>query len=171
MWYTLLALLLLFSGLLALWLASRRQRAAGLPLGRVIYDDAGRWGKPEKPFYDAALSLTGKPDYLVEQNGKQIPVEVKSSWAPAQPYDSHLYQLAAYCLLVERAYTRRPPYGILRYRNRAFAIDYTPQLETHLLDLLAEIRQQQRRPAPDRSHQEPTRCSRCGYRSACDQRL
>lgn len=170
-WFLPLAALLLILALFAWWVAARQQRRAGLPGGRVIAADVGRWKRPEKPLYDAQAGLTGRPDYLVEQGGALIPVEVKSGWAPAEPRNSHLFQLAAYCLLVERTSGRRPPYGILHYRNRTFAIDYTPALEAELLDLLDEMRGQLQRGEARRSHEEPARCAGCGYRSACDQQL
>ncbi len=165
------AILLLCAALLVLWLSGRQRSATGLPTGRVIYSDTGGGRKVEKPLYDPNSGLTGKPDYLVEEKGMLIPVEVKSSRAPSLPYDSHLYQLAAYCLLVERTYHKRPPYGILRYRDRSFSIEYTPELENELIDLLAEIRRQERRGEADRSHNEPARCAHCGYRRFCNQRL
>jgi CRISPR-associated exonuclease Cas4 len=164
-------LLLVLIAVVLFILANRQRRAAGMPAGRVIYSDTGQWNKVEKPLYDAILGLTGKPDYLVAQSGYSIPVEVKSSWAPSAPLEGHLYQLATYCLLVERLTGKRPPYGILHYRNRTFAIDYTQELETHLLELLGEIRQQERRGEAERSHAEPARCARCGYRNICDQVL
>lgn len=157
--------------LMLLWQSARQRRASGLPPGRVIYTDTRAWGEVEKPLYDPVTGLTGKPDYVVEQNGLWLPVEVKSGYAPPEPYQSHVYQLAAYCLLVERASGKRPPYGILRYRNRTYAIDYTPALEESLLDLMAEMRQAERRGEAERSHEEPSRCARCGYRGTCDQRL
>jgi CRISPR-associated exonuclease Cas4 len=166
-----LAAVVLLAGLAVLWIAGRQRRASGLPAGRVIYSDTDRWGKVEKPLYDPVAGLTGKPDYLVEENGYMIPVEVKSGRAPNLPHDSHIYQLAAYCLLVERAYGKRPPYGILRYRDRTFSIDYTPALERELEDLLDAIRLQERRGEAPRSHKEAARCARCGYRDYCDQRL
>jgi CRISPR-associated exonuclease Cas4 len=166
-----LAAVVLLAGLAVLWIAGRQRRASGLPAGRVIYSDTDRWGKVEKPLYDSVAGLTGKPDYLVEENGYMIPVEVKSGRAPNLPHDSHIYQLAAYCLLVERAYGKRPPYGILRYRDRTFSIDYTPALERELEDLLDAIRLQERRGEAPRSHKEAARCARCGYRDYCDQRL
>jgi CRISPR-associated exonuclease Cas4 len=166
-----LAGLLLFLAIGLLWLAARQRRASGLPAGRVVAADMGSWRRLEKPLYDPATGLAGKPDYILEQNGAFIPVEVKSTWAPAQPYDGHLFQLAAYCLLLERNGRPRPPYGILHYRNRTFAIDYTAVLEEHLLNLLDAIHTQQRHGEADRSHEQPTRCARCGYRQACDQRL
>ena len=166
-----LALILVVLAAILLLLAGRRQKAAGLPAGRVIYTDMRGWTPAEKPLFDPLHAITGKPDYLVEQNGRIIPVEVKSGWAADQPYESHVFQLIAYCRLVEYTSGKRPPYGILRYRNRVFAVDYTPELEERLIDLLTEMRQQARRGPASRSHEEAARCARCGYRSVCDQNL
>jgi CRISPR-associated exonuclease Cas4 len=168
---TIAAILLLCAAIIILWLSSRQRRDAGLPGGQVLYRDTGGGTTVEKPLYDPISGLTGKPDYLVQEEGMIIPVEVKSSRAPSLPYDSHVFQLAAYCLLVERTYGKRPPYGILRYRDRSFTIDYTPALENELEATLEAMRHQAKRGAAPRSHQEPARCARCGYRSICDQRL
>lgn len=165
------ALALLACALFLFWLSGRTRRAAGLPGGRVIYTDTRAWGKVEKPLYAAQLGLTGKPDYLVEQNGRYIPVEVKTGRAPQAPYDSHIYQLAAYCLLVEKTYGHRPPYGIIHYPDRDFAIDYTLDLENALLDILADLRRDERRDEVSRSHENPARCAKCGFRHLCDQKL
>lgn len=167
----LLPLLLITLALALLWIAARRRKAAGLPAGRVVYTDTGQGGKVEKPLFDPLSGLVGKPDYLVEQDGLLIPVEVKSSYAPSEPYDSHVYQLAAYCLLVFRVYGKRPPHGLLRYRNRTFAIDFTPELEASLLERLSEMRLQEKAGDANRSHQSPARCAACGYRQICDERL
>jgi CRISPR-associated exonuclease Cas4 len=171
-----LAILALLVALLAaalFWWSRRQQQASGLPAGRVVYADAKPVGAPEKPLYDRELGLTGKPDYLVkaESGGALVPVEVKSARAPSEPHEGHVFQLLAYCLLVERSTGKRPPYGLLRYRNRTFAIDYTPQAEQELLAVLAEIRTCERRREIPRSHDDPHRCIRCGFRSVCDQRL
>lgn len=166
-----LALALILFALVLLWNSWRTRRAAGLPGGRVIYTDTRAWGKTDKPLYAPGLGLTGKPDYLVEQNGRIIPVEVKSGRAPAQPYDSHIYQVAAYCLLVEKTHGKRPPYGIIHYPNRDFAIDYTPELENALLEILAEIRRDERRQNVPRSHEVRARCRSCGFRATCDEAL
>jgi CRISPR-associated exonuclease Cas4 len=166
-----IAVTLILIALALLWQADRRQRKIGLPAGRVIYTDTSRWGAVEKAFYDPQSGLTGRPDYLVEGQGEVIPVEVKSSRVSASPYDSHIYQLAAYCLLVERATGIRPSYGVLHYPNRTFAIDYTPELESALLNLLEEMRTMMHRKEVARSHESAARCSACGYRDICDQRL
>ena len=121
------AILFLFLlALIFIWQSGKQRREAGLPGGRVIYSDTQNWGKVEKPLYYAPLKLTGKPDYLVRQNGDIIPIEVKSGRTPKSPYDSHIFQLASYCLLVEKIYGKRPPYGIIHYNERDYAIDYSP---------------------------------------------
>ena len=165
------AILAALLAVLLLWQAARRRHKTGLPPGRVVYTDTSQWGEVTKPLYDSVYGLTGKPDYIVVKDGKRIPVEVKSSVAPRQPYEGHVFQLAAYCLLIERASGIRPPHGILHYRDNTYAIDYTAELEARLVELLVEIRQCESRKAPKRSHDEPARCARCGYRSVCDERI
>jgi CRISPR-associated exonuclease Cas4 len=166
-----LALALFLVAVVFFWISGRQRKAAGLPGGRVIYTDTRAWGKLEQPLFDASLGLTGKPDYLVEQNGRIIPVEVKSGRAPQAPYDSHIFQLASYCHLVEKTYGKRPPYGIIHYSDRDFAVDYTQELESKLLDLLVEMKRDDHKGDVPRSHEQASRCARCGYRKVCDQRL
>lgn len=164
-------LFLLALGLLLLWLAQRGRARSGLPQGRVVYTDTGGWNRLERPLFSREFLLTGKPDYLIADGADVIPVEVKSSRAPAQPYPSHLLQLAAYCLLVEECYRRRPPYGIVKYADRAFEVEYTPELEDQLLATLACMRTDLTDGNAPRGHEEPRRCQACGYRRWCEQGL
>lgn len=165
-----LALALALLGLLLLWLARRRQAVAGLPPGRVIYMDTDHLRRNEQALYDPATDLTGRPDYLVRQGSTPIPVEVKSGRAPLRPHPSHVLQLAAYCLLVEAVYGRRPAYGVLKYADRAFAIDYDRALEAEVRRLIAEMHAAGDE-VQDRSHDSPARCRACGFHHLCDQRL
>jgi CRISPR-associated exonuclease Cas4 len=166
-----LALFLLLLALLLFWQSASQRKSSGLPGGRIIYTDTKTWGTVEKALYDPDLGLTGKPDYLVEQEGKIIPIEVKSGRAPEAPYDAHIFQLAAYCLLVERTYGQRPPYGIIHYAGRDFAVDYTYELESALLDLITDMQHSKQRREVPRSHSETQRCHKCGFRASCDQVL
>ena len=165
------ALILLIIAILLILIANRRRQTSGLPTGRVIYSDTRGWKMVEAPLFDPEISLTGRPDYLVEQGNQIIPVEVKSSQAPSHPYESHVYQLAAYCRLVQVTYGKRPAYGLIHYPERTFAVDYTPGLETALLQLLTDMRRCSTEGQISRSHESPGRCRGCGYRSICDQRL
>ena len=167
----LIAFLVFLLGLSLFWFSRQKWKQAGLPSGRVVYADPGLWGRPEKPFYYSGLGLTGKPDFVVNQKGRLLPVEVKSSWAPPTPYDSHILQLGIYCLLIEKTTGKRPPYGILKYRNRTFAIDYTQSLEDSVIAVVEQIRTQKNRRQASRSHDDARRCAHCGYRRVCDQRL
>jgi CRISPR-associated exonuclease Cas4 len=166
-----LVIVLTLLGILLLWISSRQRRSVGLPSGRVIYSDHSHWGKTEDALYDPTFNLTGKPDFLVEHDDLIIPVEVKSGRCKTAPYDSHIYQLAAYCLLVKQIFGVRPPHGILHYSNQDVAVDFTPQLESEIINLIRDIRSQERRRNIDRSHQSSNRCRRCSYIVVCDQAI
>lgn len=166
-----LAIIICLAGLILLWLARRKQKASGLPAGRVIYSDTRHWGKVEQALYDQGLKITGRPDYLIKNKNVLIPVEVKSSHVNDAPYDSHIYQLAAYCYLIETAYNKRPTHGIIHYPNRTYAIDYTQELEQSFIEVIENMRILDNRKDVNRSHDSAQRCQGCGYRSICDRKL
>lgn len=165
------ALVLIVLAVIILLISGRTRKSAGLPGGKIIYADTGKWEEVEKPLYDPITQITGRPDYVVSQGNEVIPVEVKSGKTPDYPYDSHIFQLAAYCLLIEREYGKRPSHGIIHYDKRTFSVPYTEGLETALIDLLTEIRQDDRRKSVNRSHDQAARCRGCGFAYTCDQAL
>jgi CRISPR-associated exonuclease Cas4 len=164
------AVLAIFGGIL-LWISSRQRRAVGLPAGKIIYADHNQWTKVETALYDPTFNLTGKPDYIVETNHGLIPVEVKSGRANNAPYDSHIYQLAAYCLLIEQTFGTQPQYGILHYSNQDIQIDYTKDLQDKTIEILRDIRSMSRKKSISRSHESVARCQKCGYNSICEEAL
>src|SRR5829696_2965233 len=134
------ALLLLAAGVL--WLLSvRMRRLHGLPGGRVVTSDTGIRELPAKRLYSARYDLSGKPDYLVATRQSLVPVEVKPERTDTEPRESHLLQVLAYCLLLEEAEGKPPPYGLLRYRAETFKVDYNSQTRAHLLGVVEEMRQ------------------------------
>ncbi len=167
---TIIGILFIF-GFILLWQANRQHKASGLPGCNVIYADTSAWGPVEKVLYDSNLDLSGRPDYLIRQGKDIIPVEVKASRVFQSPYDSHIYQLAAYCYLVHSNYNVRPTHGILHYDNRTYRIEYTQELETSLIALVGEMRTKGHLRKINRSHHSSQRCQRCGYRNSCDQGL
>lgn len=169
-----LVLLALSAALLtfALWLALRARRGqhqSGLPQGRLVYADTGRWSAVAQPYFSQRYRLAGKPDYLVAGDDGLVPVEVKHTAAPAggRAYESHVMQLAAYCLLVEEAHAQAPRYGLIRYTDATVQIDYTPALRARLLELMDELRASRGRAGVNRNHSDPARCRSCGVRHAC----
>jgi CRISPR-associated exonuclease Cas4 len=189
-WLTLLLLLLVGTAVLAARAAARETKRAGLPAGALLYSDTGRpvgrvagtvvgrdGKKQERPLVSQALELVGRPDYLIEVEGGVVPVEVKSTSCPAggRPYDSHLAQLAAYCLLVEEVLGATVPYGLVKYRDREVRIDYTPDLREQALALIEEMKAGIHASASGeevhRSHDDPRRCAGCSLRDVCTESL
>ncbi len=170
-WLFIGAILLLFGGLALLVTSRWLRRRAGIPAGRVIYADMRTWHACPEPLRAPSVNLVGKPDYLVQRWRYVLPVEVKSGQAPSEPYRSHVLQLAAYCLLVEETYDHRPPYGLIHYADRTFAVNYTRELEQALLDTIAWMREDMQDGQADRNHNDPARCRACSYVAYCDQQL
>jgi CRISPR-associated exonuclease Cas4 len=161
-------------GILGFWLLVRSRTVrseAGMPVGRVVYVDTADWKRCERALFSAQHRLAGRPDYLVDTRQGLIPVEVKSGPAPSKPYQGHVLQLGAYCLLVEEQDGRKPSHGIVKYDDRAFEVGYSPALRAELLRTLELMRRDLRSTDLERSHEEPARCRRCGYRNRCEQRL
>lgn len=159
------------AALLAFWLARLLRVRSGLPLhARVVYSDTGAWEKVEKPLFSPRYLLTGKPDYLVETEGAHIPIEVKPNRVANEPRVSDTMQLAAYGLLVEETYGA-PPYGLLKYREKVFRVEFTKELRAQLLEVLDEMRVDLRAEDVARSHVDRERCRACGYRAKCGQAL
>lgn len=169
---TWLALLCLLIAAFLFLFARRKKDQTGLPGGQIFYEDMGRKEAVAQAFFDPRLNLTGKPDYIVRQGKALIPVEVKTGRTPPEPYDAHIFQLAAYCYLVDQATGIRPPYGLINYPKQTFKIDYSTELEEILKLLIQQMRSKGQAGAEiKRSHEEPSRCRRCGFRHVCDQRL
>lgn len=163
-------LILIMIGLLILRMANRQFALLGLPPGRVVYLDTSKLTPLQNALYDPVTGLAGKPDYLIRNSNSTIPVEIKSGKAPIRPYPGHIFQLAAYCYLTNEVYGQRPAYGIVKYADTSFAIDFDINIENQLLDILTEIRRCEQR-EPDRSHDSARRCRACGHHEICDQAL
>lgn len=118
-----------------------RKPKLGVFGAQVIYSDenGGKLLVSEK--YD----LQGKPDYIFQTLlwGSYILVELKSTKLKEDqlsPHQGDLMQLAAYFLIVEDIYKKRPKKGRLIYKNRMFIIKNTRGLRRELKNYLKEMR-------------------------------
>ena len=185
-WLVGLLCALLLVALVARAAALLEAKRSGLPAGVLLYGDTGmpvgritpimtdhEGVRQEKPLVSEALGLVGRPDYLVRTREGVIPIEVKSAACPPgrTPYDSHVAQLAAYCLLVEDVLGAPPHYGVIRYRDCEVRVDYTREVRDGLLALLGEMRKARAADEVHRSHQEARRCAKCSMRDVCDESL
>lgn len=159
--------------MLVLLYSGRLKRESGLPSGRVVQSDTygGLPGVPGKPLYSDRYRLTGTPDYIVETNRGRVPVEVKPGRTEAEPHESHLLQVLAYCLLIEESEGKRPPYGLLKYSADTFRVDYNSDTRAYLLSVLEEMRHAAEEPEVHRSHEIAGRCRACAYREVCGEAL
>jgi CRISPR-associated exonuclease Cas4 len=169
-WIGGLALLLGVVAVAALLAARRAQSGSGLPRARVVYTDAGAEGRAGESLFSRRHGLAGKPEYLLDNDGAIIPVEVKPTRRARAPYDGDVLQLLAYCLLVEEHYGR-PPYGLLRYASGTFRLDYTDAARAELLATIADIRADRLAGTLHRSHDDPARCTHCMFNEVCDEAL
>ncbi|HST52485.1 MAG TPA: CRISPR-associated protein Cas4 [Pyrinomonadaceae bacterium] len=185
-WLATLLCALVVIAALARVAALRESKRSGLPEGSLIYSDTGKpvgriapaeVGKEgirqEKPLVSGALELVGRPDYLIESDDGVVPVEVKSAACPSdgRPRDSHVAQLAAYCLLVEDVLGARVPFGVIKYRDRDVRVEYTEELKDWALALVEEMRGATCEDEVHRSHEDPRRCAGCSLRDVCTESL
>jgi CRISPR-associated exonuclease Cas4 len=168
---TSLAVVLIALALAALLMALRTRARTGLPWAPILADDARAGRSLERPLLARRYGLSGKPDYIIERGGRQIPVEVKPGRRAARPYESDLMQLAAYCLLIEETSGQAPPYGILRYAEASFRLRYTPEVRADLLEVLDEMRDLLDAEDAQRSHSDYGRCAGCGFAAQCEDSL
>ncbi|NTV99848.1 MAG: CRISPR-associated protein Cas4 [Oscillochloris sp.] len=166
-----LAITLIVLAVAILILALRTRARTGLPWAPILADDAQAGRSLDRPLVARRYGLSGKPDYIIERGGQQIPVEVKPGRHAPQPYESDLMQLAAYCLLIEETSKHAPPYGILRYAKASFRLRYTPDVRADLLELLDEMRELLDAEDAERSHDDSARCIGCGFAEQCEDSL
>jgi len=158
-----------------LWLLGRRRYSStGLPSGHILSADVGAAFPQSRSITSKRYGLTGKPDYVVRVLDGVVPVEIKSGNCPrsGRPHDSHRYQIAAYCLLLEETLKTNVPYGLVRYDDRTVRVEYTSMLRTELLSIVEEIRLGGRSNREQHiSHNDRGRCRACGHRETCRESL
>ena len=137
--------------------------------GDLVYIDSEK----EKPklFVSKKLGLSGRPDAVVMDGEHHIPVELKTGRVPRGPLFSHILQVVAYCVLLEEEYGRAPPYGIVRYGETAYEIEYNDDQRKLLIQKLAEMQAAIAKGGAHRNHSRPGKCIHCSRRAGCPERL
>src|SRR5207244_12368460 len=73
---------------------------------------------------------TRRSSDLVATRQGLVPVELKPTRTDSEPQESHLLQVLAYCLLLEDAEGKPPPYGLLRYQSETRSEEHTSELQS-----------------------------------------
>lgn len=157
--------LMMLAALAALALSVWLWRRAGLR-GRVVASDA-IVARRCRPLRSAHYGLVGTPDYLVEEAGRIVPVELKPSRRSETPWLRDVVQLAAYCLLLEESEPRFAGYGYLRYAERTFRIDFTARVRAEVLRTIHDMRRDMQAPDVLPNHRDRRRCARCMLVRVC----
>jgi len=137
--------------------------------GDIVYVDSTT--ERPKVFVSEKHGLSGRPDAVVMEGDQHIPVELKTGRVPRGPLFSHILQVVAYCVLLEEEYGKPPPYGIIRYGDTAFEIEYNPDQRSLLLQKLKEMRSAMAKGEAHRNHNRAGKCIYCSRRGVCPERL
>lgn len=132
-------IIVLLFGIILFIVSLFQNKKYGVLTKERIYQDTDL--SPGKVLYAKSINLIGKPDYLLKENNQIIPVEVKTGKTPVNPYQNHIMQLTAYCLLVEELYEIRPKYGYIKYPQQEFSVQYTEENKNKLIELITRITQ------------------------------
>ena len=124
--------------------------------------------------HDPDLGLAGAPDFVViTWSGEAVPVEVK--WAEpgrgGRPKRDHVMQLAAYALLIERAWRDRVRASVkrggiyyLRPEGRIIKVSITYSMKKAVIKALKKMREI----AEGKAEPKPSRkCGSCNYAPHC----
>lgn len=146
-------------------------RRGSMPSGKIIYDDLGGRSLDQRTLLSEKYGLCGRPDMILQRGRELIPVEIKNMRAPVAPYEGHVGQLMAYCLLTECEYGKKPKRGLLKYRDKTYEIAYTSKQRKNLISTLKKIRETDFNQNIHRSHEDERRCRFCGFRDVCAENL
>ncbi len=135
--------------------------------GKIEYIDMD----DSKAYKSKTHMISGRPDYVIKLGDHIIPVEVKKGRTPQGPLFSHIIQVAAYCLLIEEATGKAPPYGIVKYPEQEHEIEYNEDMKKVLLEKAQDVRRALSVGDAHRNHNRPGKCRSCSRRTVCPERL
>ena len=137
--------------------------------GKIIYSDLNM---PAKPLFSKRYRISGKPDYIIKKDGHHIPVEVKTG-QHHEPKKNHVFQLAAYCQILEENYGGFVPYGILVYSDTSqqYKIPFDPKIRFELESAIKKMRRILKTKKTARNHNDLYKCRSCSMRSYCDKKI
>jgi CRISPR-associated exonuclease Cas4 len=141
------------------------KRQYNIQEGKIVYADLNT---PAEPLFSKRYHITGKPDYVVQKNHHLIPVEIKTG-CYNEPQKNHIFQLAAYCHLLEENHGDFVPYGLLVYGDgsKVFRIPFGPTTRFQLESTIKSMWHIMRTGEISRNHDEISRCKNCSMSTYC----
>ena len=149
--------------------ANEERKKMKVPEGEIIYVDLD--DESSQVLVSERYGLSGRPDHIIRRDGHYIPVELKTGRTPKGPLFSHIIQVCTYCILIEDIMGKAPPYGIIKYPEKSFEIEYTEELREMVLNLRDRLLSDMERGEARRNHNRPGKCRHCSRRDMCSERL
>ena len=114
--------------------------------------------------------IKGICDFLIEENGLYIPVEVKSGKCNASPaFKNDIMQLMCYILLLEDHFDIKYPHGYILYlgSKRKYKVSVSLALRKNVQKKIQEIRSYMRSKKIPKQNYDEKLCRNCSYHDYC----
>lgn len=124
---------------------------------------------PDREYISTVQGIAGRPDALIREHGKVIPVERKPLAKKLR--DRYVVQLLVYMRLVEEFEGERPPHGylLLGPSCRRIKVENSENKQAWVSGLLTEMRKVLNGGDPTPSP-HPSKCAKCDVKERCSAR-
>jgi CRISPR-associated protein Cas4 len=147
--------------------AKQKKKASGIGKGQKAIAVDSQKKTQTKEYISEIQGLAGRPDALLFEHGKIIPVERKPMSNKIR--DRSVAQLLVYMRLIEEFEGIKPPYGylILGKNCRRVRIENTPARQAWLQSMLDEMRAHLEDGKPVQPAPAEKKCRNCKFQAGC----
>lgn len=143
-----------------------------MQIGTYVQENYWRKAIKRKELYliSHKLKIKGKCDYIVEENGVQIPIEIKKGKCNSKkPFKNDIMQLLCYILLLEEHFGVTYPYGYILYvgSKRKYKINITLVLRRSIKYYFKKIYSYLRSGKLPKKQNNKNKCRGCSYEDYC----
>lgn len=138
------------------------------------YDHENHWQNTikRKEIYIEShiLKIKGKIDYIIEENGLQIPIEIKKGKCNGvKPFENDVMQLMCYVLLLEENYSFKYNHGYLLYKGskKKYTVEITNDIRKKLIYYIHQLRGYANKNVIPKIEYDKNKCYRCSIREYC----
>lgn len=117
-----------------------------------------------------SMKIKAKIDYLVEENGIQVPIEIKKGKCTENTaYENDIMQLVCYIMLFEEHYLLKYHHGYILYKGskKKYTIEISDELRKKLIYYLNQMRGYENKKAIPKLEYNENKCYRCSIRDYC----
>ncbi|MFW6129728.1 MAG: CRISPR-associated protein Cas4 [Atribacterota bacterium] len=140
-------------------------------IGKYIGDSHWLNTKKRKEVYitSSKLKMKSKIDYVISEEGKQIPIEIKKGKCKKKPKENDIMQLLCEILLLEEHFNTKYHYGYLLYvgSRKKFKVPITLGKYRSLTLTLEQIRSYLRNGKSPEIKMDKNKCRNCSLNIYC----